>query len=113
MRDPFDRGMSTMNCTKGIVNIHFSKRSKLFGKFGVVLFFFFMKAKIFEQKNFPVFECHRFLLRLIADAIGSELYFRAEQLFEPLANRRKRKFRRRLSLRSSKMRGENDPRTAL
>src|SRR5437764_4510644 len=103
MRDPFDRSVRPMHCAEGIVNVNFCKRGKLFGKFRIVRFFLFMEAKIFEQKNFAVFERHCLLLRFVADAIGSEFYFRAEQFFHSLSNGYKGKFRRRLSLWSAEM----------
>ena len=90
-----------------VVDIDFSKRSKLLRKRGVVLFFFLVEADVFQQFDFAVFQRSGNALGAVADDVLRHLDFLAERLGEVGGNRSKRIFHVELALRTAEMRAED------
>src|SRR6266850_1189590 len=64
--------MSSMCCPECIVYIDVAKAGELLRKTVVILFFFFMKAKILEQQHIAIMQHPDLFLRLLTHAIIRE-----------------------------------------
>ena len=55
----FGGSVGSMRGTECVVDVDFAERCKLFCKCGIVLFFFSMETKVFEQQGLPGFQVAR------------------------------------------------------
>ena len=81
-----------MSGTERIVDINLGKRSKLFGKFRIVLFFSRIKSHVLDQNGVAAFQRGNFRFCVVSDDIGSKCHFAAEVFVKSLGNRLQREF---------------------
>ena len=73
-RNAGNGGMRPVAAAEGVVYADFSQFGELAGKFGIVLFFFLMIAKVFEKQDFAGLERFGHGFRFRADAVRSKFY---------------------------------------
>ena len=96
--------MFAMRRAESVVHINIAELGQLLGEVRVVLFFFLMKAKIFQQEDFAVFELFPPLFGVRADAVVSEFHVRAGQFFQLRGHWFERIFRLRPAFGAAKVR---------
>ena len=106
--------MGAVHCAESIAYIYFRKRSKLFGKFGVVFFLLLMEAEVFKQQYLAILQRGGLPFGFLVYAVGRKIYVHArQQLLKPLRHRRKGKLLLHFTLGAAEMRAEYYPRALL
>ena len=76
----FNGSVSTMRHAKAVVNIQICQRSKLFSKFHVIFFFFFMEAQVFQKQELTSLQIFSSSFSYVAYAVRSKGDFFAKKL---------------------------------
>ena len=95
--------MGAVNRTKGFLYKDFTVFSQLFGKFGIVLFFFGVVAEVFQKGNFAVFGFGYYFIGFRAYAIFGEMHRYTEQFFHFGGHGSQTKFRYYLAFRAAQV----------
>ncbi len=102
--------MRSVSRAESVVYVCFRARvfDELLCKFGVVLLFFRVEARVFEKNNVASLHLRAGFLDLFADAVVDECNVPAELFGESLCHGSERELRVRLAFRASEVAGEND-----
>src|SRR5260370_41511994 len=111
--DTYRRGMGAMGRAKGIVDIYFAERSKLFSKPGIILLLLLVEAEVLEQE--PLSWLQRFCLSLNfrTNTIRSHLDGPAQEFAQALCSWGQAIFLIHFSLWSPKVRHEDYRRSVI
>jgi hypothetical protein len=87
VRDAFGGGVGAVGAAEGVVDVDVAEGCELAGELGVVLFFLFVEAKIFEQEGLARLQVADHLGGDVADTVGGEgyVFVVADDVVEELA----------------------------
>src|SRR5579885_1793546 len=105
--------MSAVGRAESIVNIDIAQRGKLARKLGIVLFFLWMEAQVFQKQHLSRPQGLRFCLDRRAYAVDGNFDRANQQRAEMVRNRSQAHCLDNLSLWATEMRHENDRRSVI
>ena len=104
--------MASVRYTECVINRQVAAFDQSFRKGRIILFFFFMKTKIFKEQDFARCESRFLLLCFFADAVRGEFHIHVQQFRKALGDRRKRQVRLHFALWTAHM-ARNDEGSAM
>ena len=104
--------MASVRYTECVIDRQVAAFDQSFCKGRIILFFFFMKTKVFKEQDFARCESRFLLLCFFADAVRGEFHIHVQQFGKALSDRRKRQVRLHFTLRTAHM-ARNDEGSAM